>query len=196
MRSRNTVQGFTLPSVPRPPSRAASLGTFDTTRWITNRLSSRSIESMKKQTQSETQQLEIILETALMLAAPGTSIPSLAERIYDAEPDLVQQIQRPWIVSRFEWMLYRKQRNIPVEGQMTLPGIPRLPVRMTLKDGTRPFLMQGNLKQLQEFRDVLSKRKGARLRAVEKLIALMTAYAKTRSGITVAEVLNAELRVH
>ncbi len=138
------------------------------------------------------QELDITLETALMLAEPGTSIPALADRLYDSEHELIEKIQRPWIVERLTWLLYRKQRNIPAAGQLLLPGFPNLPRRMTLKDGRRPFLMQGNMKQVQEFRDVLLRRKRSTLAAIEKLLILMAPYAKERPGITVVEVLTAE----
>ena len=138
------------------------------------------------------QELEITLETALMLAEPGTSVPVLADRIYDSEPALVEKVKRSFIVKGFKWMLYRKQRHIPAENQLTFEGFPELPRRMTMKDGRRPFFMQGNLKQLQEFREVLLKRKGARLETVERLIILMTPYAEQRASISVAEVLLAE----
>jgi hypothetical protein len=138
------------------------------------------------------QELDITLETALMLAEPGTSIPVLADRLYDSERELIEKIQRPWIVERLTWLLYRKQRNIPVVGQLLLPGFPNLPRRMTLKDGRRPFLMQGNMKQVLEFRDVLLRRRRSTLVAIEKLLVLMAPYAKERPGITVVEVLTAE----
>jgi len=134
----------------------------------------------------------MILETSLMTATPGTSVPKLAAHIYDSEPGLIEQIKRPWIIARLEWMLHRRQDRMPGEGQATLPGFPALPIRMTLKNGQRPFLMQGNLKQLQEFRDVLSKVKSRRFRVVERLIALVAPYAAKRPGITVTEVMHAE----
>ena len=149
---------------------------------------------MEKITLSATvqQELEIVLEAALMLSEPGTSVPVLADRVYDSEPELMQKIMRPWLIKGLKWMLYRKQRRMPVEAQTTFEGFPMLPRRMTLKDGKRPFLMQGNIMQLQEFREVLLKRRGARLATVERLIVLMTPYAQERPGITVAEVLIAE----
>ena|ERR1700679_2993935 len=145
-----------------------------------------------KLTATVKQELEITLETALMLAEPGTSVPALAERVYDSEPELMEKIKRAWIVKGLKWMLYRKQRNVPADDQLTFPGFPKLPRRMTLKNGSRPFFMQGNFKQLTEFRDVLLKRRGARLEIVERLIVLMAPYVEERAGITVAEVLLAE----
>lgn len=138
------------------------------------------------------QELEITLETALMLSEPGVSVPILAERIYDSEFDLMDKLKRPWIVKGLKWLLYRKQKRMPAEDQLTFEGFPTLPRRMTLKNGRRPFLMQGNIMQLQEFREVLLRRRGARLATIEKLIALMAPYAEERAGITVAEVLIAE----
>ena len=137
-------------------------------------------------------ELEIILETALMTATPGTSVRKIAERLYNDEPGLVEQLQRPWITARLEWMLYRKQDRLPGADQTTFPGFPTLPIRMTLKNRERPYLMQGNMKQLEEFRDVLGKVKGRRYRIVERLIRLMAPYSAKRPGITVAEVALAE----
>lgn len=146
----------------------------------------------EQMTTSLKRDLEITLETALMLAGPDTPIPALAATIYDSEPTLMGEVGRIWIIERLTWMLYRRRTNVPSEKQLVLPGFTNLPRRMTLKDGSRPFLMQGTLKDLQEFREVLLKRRPARLRAVERLIELMGEYAKLRAGITVAEVMLAE----
>ena len=62
-------------------------------------------------TKTQNRDLEITLETALLLAGPETSIPELAERIYDSEPELVAQLQRAWMVERFTWLLYRRHRR-------------------------------------------------------------------------------------
>ncbi len=134
-------------------------------------------------------ELEIVLETALMLAAPGTSVAAIANRIFDSERELMQQIQRPWILARLEWMLHRKKHDLPAEGQLTLPGMPRFPVRLTLKDGGRPAFMKSTFRQLKEYRGVLLKRKSPRLRLVDRLLEIMRPYAKKDRKITAQDVI-------
>ncbi len=137
-------------------------------------------------------ELELVLETAMMMADPGVSLHTIAERVYDSEPALVEQIGRPLAIERFLWILKRRRAHTPSQNQMLLPGLPNLPQRIRLKNGKRPFLMQSNVKQLKQFRQVLLKRKGARLVIVEKLIDFMAPYAAKRSTITVAEVVAAQ----
>ena len=142
-----------------------------------------------KLTMSVQQELEIILDSNLMLVGPDISVPALAERIYDSERTLIEQIQRPWIIARLTWMLYRKTANLPGEGQYTLPSFPVFPTRMTLKDGTRVNFIHGNFSELIEFRDLLRKRRRPRLAVIEKFIPVMAPYAEKRKSITVGEVI-------
>lgn len=137
-------------------------------------------------------EVEITLETALMLAESGVSIAKIAERVYDSEPALVDQLKRPLILERFVWLLNRRRQHTPSQKQMLLPGFPTLPQRITLKNGKRPFLMEANLSHLKQFREVLLKRKGARLVIIEKLIEFMAPYAAQTPGITVARVVAAQ----
>ena len=135
------------------------------------------------------QELEISLDSALMLAGPNTTVPDLANRIYDMEPDLIGKIQREWIIERLMGMLYKKRAHMPAEGQYVLPGFYNFPNLMTLKDGSRLIFIQGNFTQLLEFRDVLQKRRRPRLAVIKKFITLMAPYAEARSTITVGEVI-------
>jgi len=137
-------------------------------------------------------ELELAVETAVMLADPNSQDTEIAERLYDSEPALMQKLARPLAIERMIWTMKRRRQHIPVPGQMVLPGFPRLPERIRLKDGSRPLLMQSNIKQLREFRQILTKRKGARLVIVEKLIDYMTPYSLKKSTITVAEIVALE----
>jgi hypothetical protein len=137
-------------------------------------------------------ELEITLETALMLAEPDTSIPALAERIYNSEPRLMAECQRVWALERITWMLYRRQQTATASRQLCLPGFENLPQRITLKNGTRRALRSATLPLLIEFRDVLSRRRTARFHAVERLITLVAEYDKTHPDITVGEVIGLE----
>lgn len=137
-------------------------------------------------------ELELAVETAVMLAVPGTSDNQIAEGLYDAEPALMEKLARPLVIERMIWTMKRRRQHIPSPDQLSLPGLPNLPQRIRLKDGSRPLLMQSTIKQLREFRQILMKRKGYRLRIVEKLIDFMTPYAVKKSTITVAEIVARE----
>jgi hypothetical protein len=133
-------------------------------------------------------ELELAVETAVMLADSDTPDTAIAARLYDAEPALMEKLARPLAVERMIWTMKRRRQHIPSQDQMVLPGFPNLPQRIRLKDGSRPLLMQSTIKQLREFRQILMKRKGARLIIVEKLIDFMTPYSVKKSTITVAEI--------
>jgi hypothetical protein len=134
------------------------------------------------------QAMETAMETVLMAAEPGVSIDQLAERMYDSNPALIEEIKRPLAIERFRWMINRQRQHIPSKDQLLFPGFPTLPLRVTLKNGKWLFLMRANLEQLKQYRQVLLKRKGTRLKVVERLIAVMEPYAAKRANISVAEV--------
>jgi hypothetical protein len=137
-------------------------------------------------------ELEIVTETALMLSEPDISIQKIAERIYDSEPALMEQIRRPLAIERLMWLMNRLRQHTPSQKQMVLPGFPNLPRRITLKNGKHPLLMASNMRKLQEYRDVLLKRGRARLTIIEKLIKFMAPYTAKDPGITVGEVKDAQ----
>lgn len=140
-----------------------------------------------------TRELELTLETALLMAEPETPVKTIAERLYDSERVLMEKIARSLVIERIVWMLYRKRQRFTAANQLCLPGFEGLPARITMKDGTRRALRSATLELLQEFREVLLKRKGARLLAVEKLITLVAEYDKTHPAITVGEVIALEI---
>jgi len=133
-------------------------------------------------------ELETVLETILISVEPGISINKLAEHVYDSTPELMERIKRPLAIERIRWMINRRSEYLPSKDQLLFPGFPSLPVRIRLKNGKRPFLMQSNLEQLKQFRKILMKRKGTRLKIVERLIALMEPYAVKQPSITVTMV--------
>lgn len=137
--------------------------------------------------------LEITLETALMLVEDGTPLQQLAERIYNAESQLMSQLQRPWMVERLVWMLSRKRQHIVSANQLRLPGFEDLPRRLTMKDGRRVALRNANLEQLKEFRNVLLARRNKRLESLNRLIACVAEYEHKTPGITVGEVISLEI---
>lgn len=143
-------------------------------------------------TTEQDRELEITLESALMLVAPGITTPDLAERIYNSEPELMKRLQKPWMIERLIWMLHRKRRKIRPANQLSLPGFERLPQRLKLPDGRFARLKQATLKQLRLHRQFLSKRKDPRLAQLSALIDLVQPHAQKRPGITVFEVMQAE----
>jgi hypothetical protein len=139
-------------------------------------------------------ELEMVIETALMLAQPGSPVPEIAERLYDSEKALMEQIQRPLIVERLTWMMNRRRQYLPSQDQMMLPGFPKLPERVTLLDGRRPRLWDATLPQLKQFRKVLMKRRAPRLKIIERLIDFMAPYAVKHPNIRVGQVVRAEAK--
>ena len=137
-------------------------------------------------------ELESRLETALMAAEPGISVHDLAERMYHSEPALTEEIKCAIAIERFIWMITRQKQHLPSKDQMSFPGWPELPIRIRLKNGKRPLLMRATLADLKQFRTILLKQKGTRLKIVERLIALMEPYAAKQPTITVTTVLAKE----
>jgi hypothetical protein len=144
-------------------------------------------------TKALSRELDITLESALMLAEDGTPIPALAERIYDAEPALVAQVQRPFVVERFTWMLYRRQQRAASGNQLPLPGYESLPRRIELKDRKRGALRAAGLQELLQYRQILVVRRDKRLEVLDRLIELMRAYAKPGKTMSVADVMAQEM---
>jgi hypothetical protein len=139
-------------------------------------------------------ELEITIETALMLAEEGTTIPALAERIYNSEPQLMGECQRLWALERIRWILYRKKQRIASKNQLRLPGFENLPRVITMKDGRRRVLKNATLDDLREYRTVLVNANNDRIEALDRLIALVSKYSKREKKrlITVEEVITAE----
>jgi len=139
-------------------------------------------------------ELEVTIETALMLAEPDITVPKLAERIYDSEPKLMAECQRLWALERIRWILYRKRQRIAAKNQLRLPGFENLPRLITMEDGRRRILKNATLDDLREYRAVLMKGRTDKIEALDRLIALVSKHSKREKKrlITVEEAIAAE----
>lgn len=162
----------------------------------------RTTEEQRLMETQRQQELELALESALMMN-PKTRIPALAEQVYGSKTDLMEFYQKPWMVDRLKWLLYRNKQRARIRAQslempgynLTLPGcegIEKLPIRITLRNGKRPELRSATIAQLRQFRAVLLDRRDSRIAALDKLIALVARYAAQNQKITVADVIDAE----
>lgn len=138
------------------------------------------------------QALEIAVESALLLAAPATSIRDLAERIYQGEPRLMESFQRRWMVDHLVWLIRRRSKLVKPENQLRLPGFEKLPRRLTTQDGKRPRLGGATLPQLMDYRRYLVNRRDPRVKQLDALIELMKRHAPRSPTMTVSEVMAAE----
>lgn len=137
-------------------------------------------------------ELEITLDAALTFAEPGTKLPTIAERVYQSEPALVEQLCHPWMVERFIWILRRKRRKIAAWQQFLLPGFEQLPGRITIRDRHWRSLRFAKLEDLKQYRAVLQERRDPRLVQLDKLIALVSLYKQRGASLTVLEVMEKE----
>jgi hypothetical protein len=137
--------------------------------------------------------LEITLESALLLAAPDARIPDVAAQVYDAEPELMNRLQREWIVERLTWMLYRKRAKIRPANQLTLPGFERIPQRLKMPDGRFTVLKRATVAELRQYRRFLADREDPRIEQIDRLIELVQRYARRgRPAPTVLDAMQAE----
>ncbi len=155
-------------------------------------------------------EIETAIESTLMFAPKNATLKELATRAYNSNRPTFDQVQETWMLERIEWMIARKRRTIiPVDAedaQFMLPGFERIPRRLTLKTGKRIALHNAVLSQLREYRAALlvqltnyrntlaSKDPAQHPRVIEldRLIEMMTPYAKQGKTITVAQVMVAE----
>ena len=140
--------------------------------------------------------LALALQHAASLAEQGDSKAAIANRVYDAEPGLIAQLRRPWMIARMLHILDRLERNQPSDKQMPLP-IPglTLPPRITtgknqqhkvpLQDATLPQLLAYRRTLKKSVRQTVDRK----VEQVTKLIAFMRKYAPKKRGVTVGEVL-------
>lgn len=158
------------------------------------------------------QEIDTVLETTLMMAPAGTPLRELARRAYASDRSVFDRAQESWMLDRIEWMMGRKRRSIPPvdapteEPQFMLPGFERIPKRITLKSGRRVPLQNAILSQLRDYRAALlvqltnyrntiaakDPEQHPRIIALDRLIELMTQYAKQGKTVTVSAVMAAE----
>jgi hypothetical protein len=137
-----------------------------------------------------TENLQKTLRRAALDAEPHLSSLAIAEALYDAEPRLIQEFSREWIVDRLATLLrlHRAKARVEESPQMLL-GFSKLPVAFVPKlGGKRIDLGAATLMDLRQFRSRILGRKSPRLDEVEKAIALMEPYARKEHGITFGEV--------
>lgn len=114
------------------------------------------------------------------------------------------------MLERIEWLIARKRQTIkPLDDddpQYMLPGIERIPKRLTMRDGRRVARNNAILAQVREYRaallaKIVSEQKtlaakdptqDPRIIALDKLIELMVRYAKPGKTVTVGDVMAAE----
>jgi hypothetical protein len=156
-------------------------------------------------------EIDIILETTLMLAPKGAKLKDLAKSAYSSGRSVFDQAQESIMLDRIEWMLARKRQTItpvdPVEPpQYMLPGMERIPQRLTMRDGRRIARKNAILAQVREYRAALlakitSERntlvakdptQDPRILALDRLIELMIQYGKPGKHVTVGDVMEAE----
>jgi hypothetical protein len=147
--------------------------------------------------------VERILAEAIELAdIGGIKVPvrSIADRVYDSEPDLMAELQRPWMVERLIWMISRKRRStrrnsVETEAQLPLPGFEDLPRTIFLPNGRRHRLDHANRTHIIEHIKMLKSRLSfhPKIEKMEAVLALMTKYSDTEPGITWGEVKRKEI---
>jgi hypothetical protein len=155
-------------------------------------------------------EIDTALETTLMFAPKNATLKELASRAYNSNRPVFDQAQETWMLDRIEWLIARKRRTIqPIdddEPQYMLPGMERIPKRLTMKDGRRIARNNAILAQVREYRAALLAKISAeqktlaakdpaqdpRIIALDRLIELMIQYAKPGKTVTVGDVMAAE----
>jgi hypothetical protein len=163
-------------------------------------------------TTSLQKEIDTALETTLMFAPKNATLKELASRAYNSNRPTFDQAQETWMLDRIEWMMARKRRAIiPIDAgvedaQFMLPGFDRIPKRLTMKSGKRVALQNAILSQLREYRAALliqltnyrntlaakDPAQDPRIIELDRLIELMTPYAKQGKTVTVSQVMAAE----
>ncbi len=143
-----------------------------------------------------------VLKEAIELADIGgasTATIAIAGRIYDSEPELMTELQRPWMVDRLNWMIARMRRDRrrakSADDQLALPGFESLPRTIFLRDGARQKLDNANTTQVREHVKMLRSRlkHHAKIDQMEAVLELMRKHSHEKHGITWAEVKRKEL---
>jgi hypothetical protein len=134
-----------------------------------------------------------------VLSSGGVTSRSIAEKIYESEPDLMEQLKPYWMVDRLLWMVSRKrhmrrsmQRNAV---QLALPGFEGLPRRIFLPDGQRKFLDDATIEMIQDHVQILRDRlkPNSKIKLMEAVLDLMRKYSTAHRKITWGEVKDKEL---
>lgn len=144
--------------------------------------------------------IDQIVIDALELADLGgirVTTRAIAERVYDSEPELMKEMQRPWMVDRLIWMISRKRRVRRAvhydQAQMTLPGFEGLPKAIFLPNGQRMPLDNATTANVRDHIKMLRARLKSigKIQLFESVVELMSGYRTPM--ITWAEVKRREL---
>lgn len=134
------------------------------------------------------------------VAGKFSSSRSIAERVFDSEPELMKELQRGWMVDRLYAMICKArhfQRYTKDTGrQLALPGFASLPSRIMLPDGQRKRL---DLARFVDVRAHIAMLRGRlkpsfRIELMEKVLELMQKYSSVQAGITWGEVKQREFK--
>ena len=145
-------------------------------------------------------ELESALEEAARAADKHERNASIARRVYNARPELVRLLLKPWGLERMERMLEKLERHAPSDKQLTIPGIDLPPVIKLLKPdpagprhqkSQRIALLDCTLPQLREYRKELLKslHSDKRIQEIEKAIAIMEKHAPRSKKATMRSVI-------
>lgn len=152
---------------------------------------------MTRVTGNMEKQIEKLLNEAIELAdlgEAGISSRSIGERIYDSEPELMEQLKPFWMVDRLVWLISRKRRARKRlqrgNAQLVLPGFYGLPQAIFLPDGQRKPLDDANVTQVREHIKMLRARlkPNSRIQLMEAVLKLMQRYSPQHPRITWGEV--------
>jgi hypothetical protein len=147
--------------------------------------------------------VEKLLEEAIELADIGgitVTARSIAESLYDSQPELMAELHRPWVVDRLIWIIGRKRRsqwrrNPRPEGQLVLPGFEGLPQTIFLRNGSRKLLDEAMATHVREHIKMLRARlkDSPKIKRMEAVLELMETYSAEEPRIKWAEVKKREL---
>jgi hypothetical protein len=157
---------------------------------------------MKRQTDIDNK-ITALLTEAIETADIGgitVSAQSIAERLYDSQPELMAELHRAWVVDRLVWIIGRKRRSEwrkrpAAEAQLVLPGFAGLPTSIFLRDGSRKSLDDATFTDVREHIKMLKARlkSSPRIHRMEAVLELMQKYAIEKPGITWENVKRLEL---
>ena len=155
-------------------------------------------------TESLTFRVERLISEAIELAdIGGVAVRSrtIAERIYDTNPELMAELSRPWCLDRLLWIIGRRRvsawrnRAIEVYPQLVLPGFEGLPRTIFLRNGSRKKLDDATATNVSEHIKMLKARikTSTKIQRMEAVLGLIQKYSRDEPGITWAEVKRREL---
>jgi hypothetical protein len=130
------------------------------------------------------------------------SLNLIAEDVYDSNPDLMEQMKRPVLISRIKRMIKAARLNdwsksSQSNDQLTLPGFDNLPRRIFLPNGQRKLLDKATAKDVQKHISMLRKRslEHPKILQMERVLRLMEKHNADKPRITWAKVKSIEFKV-